>query len=355
MSYDAQSIVNPGTITDGCSSTEIANPAKSRCAPEMQRKPRVPTAADVDQDTLGGEAAFQVDRPVDITAASFPVAAPSLALSETQIAPARVMSILIVDDVAMNRDIAGSILRAAGHEVRCVACGAEAIAAIKIVEFDVVLMDVRMPVMGGLKATRRIRGLEGRRGLVPIVALTAQDFPEQIEECRKAGMNGHVSKPFDPDKLAAAVVSASLAGSGRGQPRDPEFTMVSIPASIARGVGPELRVIDHETFKRTASFLAPKAVTTYLRKITEFAKTLLVMLDGPEIPEFTDDEFAGAAHIVAGTAGMFGFERITVASRQFERATECGTSEIAPSAEALSAAIKATLPELRSRMAAVDH
>jgi CheY-like chemotaxis protein len=167
--------------------------------------------------------------------------------------------------------------------------------------------------------------------------------------CRNAGMNSHVSRPFDPDQLAAAVVSATLAGS------DPEFTTVSIQASLARGVGSELRVIDLETFKRTASFLAPKVVTSYLRKITEFAKALLVMLDGPEIPEFNNDEFAGAAHIVAGTAGMFGFERITVASRQFERATECGTSEIAPSAEALSAAIKATLPELRSRMAAVDH
>jgi CheY-like chemotaxis protein len=341
--------------TDGCSSKEIANPAESRSVPEMKRKPRLATIAEADQDTLDGETVFEVDRPVDITAASFPLAAPSPALPETQIALARVMSILIVDDVAMNRDIAGSILRAAGHEVTCVACGAEAIAAIKVTEFDVVLMDVRMPVMDGLEATRRIRGLEGRRGLVPIVALTAQDFPAQIEACQKAGMNGHVSKPFDPDNLAAAVVRATLAGSVRGRPRDPEFTTVSIPASIARGVGSELRVIDLETFKRTASFLAPRAVAAYLRKIAALAKALLVMLDGPEIPEYTDDEFAGAAHIVAGTAGMFGFERITVASRQFERATERGTSEAAPFAGALSAAIKATLPEIRSQTVAAVY
>jgi hypothetical protein len=214
-------------------------------------------------------------------------------------------------------------------------------------------MDVRMPGMDGLEATRHIRAMDGGRGLVPIVALTAQDFPEQIEECRKAGMNGHVSKPFDPDKLAAAVIRAAMAGSAQDSACDPLFTTVSVTAPIARGGDPELRVINLETFRRTASFLAPKAVASYLRKITALAKALLVMLDGPDIPESTGNEFAGAAHIVAGTAGMFGFERLTVVSREFERATECGTSETRP-AESLRAAIKDTLPEIRRRMLAVE-
>jgi Hpt domain len=108
-------------------------------------------------------------------------------------------------------------------------------------------------------------------------------------------------------------------------------------------------------FKRTASFLAPKALAAYLRKITTLAKALLAMLDGSDIPEWTENEFAGAAHIVAGTAGMFGFERLTVASRRFERATEYGTLEAPPLAEALSAAIKATLPEIRSRTVAAVY
>jgi CheY-like chemotaxis protein len=355
MPYTARSIENGGTITDAFGSTEIvenegggqANLPKPGSVAEIRRIPRLPT--NVDGGEANGERVFRLEFPLDIDAASLPLAGPSLALSNAQTVPTRVISVLIVDDVAMNREIAGSILRAAGYQVTCVAGGAEAIAAIKAREFDVVLMDVRMPVMDGLEATRHIRGLQGRRGLVPIVALTAQDFPEHIEECRQAGMNGHVSKPFDPDKLAAAVVRATLVGSAQDNPREPVFTTVSTSASIARGVGSELRVIDLEMFKRTASFLVPKAVAAYLRKIATLAKALLAMLDGPDVPEWTEDEFAGAAHVVAGTAGMFGFERLTVASRQFERATECCMSDAPPLAEALSAAIKATLPEIRSR------
>jgi CheY-like chemotaxis protein len=286
---------------------------------------------------------------MDNPGASFSSAAPCLALVDTPIAPTNVMSVLIVDDVAMNRDVAGSILRAAGYEVVGVSGGAEAVAAIKVAAFDVVLLDVRMPDMDGLEATRRIRALDGRRGLTPIVALTAQDNPDEIEQCRQAGMNGHVSKPFDPDELVAAVVRARLAGPIQGTAREPEFMTVSAPVATSQATGLEVPLIDLETFRRTASFLAPKALASCLQKITALAKALQVMLDGPEIPEYDPDEFAGAAHVVAGTAGMFGFERLTAASRQFERAKECGTSETAPLAEALSAAIVATLPEIHSR------
>jgi CheY-like chemotaxis protein len=73
-------------------------------------------------------------------------------------------------------------------------------------------MDVRMPEMDGLEATRRIRALSGKRGQVPIVALTAQTFQEQLEECRQAAMDGYLPKPFNPDALLAAVVRASVQG-----------------------------------------------------------------------------------------------------------------------------------------------
>jgi PAS domain S-box-containing protein len=134
---------------------------------------------------------------------------------DRSLSPGRALHVLIADDVAMNCDIAAAFLRAAGHKETCVNDGAAAVVAAAITDFDVVLMDVRMPVMDGLEATRRIRRLGGTRGQVPIVALTAQAFAEQVEECRKAGMNDHVSKPFDPDTLVAAVVRAAV-------PRPPE-------------------------------------------------------------------------------------------------------------------------------------
>ncbi len=133
-----------------------------------------------------------------------------LNVAEGQKAPEAVpaLHVLVVDDVLMNREIAKSFLHAAGFRVTCVESGAEAIAEVAIKDFDVVLMDVRMPVMDGLEATRRIRVLDGARGQVPVVALTAQVFAEQIAECHKAGMNSHLAKPFSPDMLLAAVAQA---------------------------------------------------------------------------------------------------------------------------------------------------
>jgi CheY-like chemotaxis protein len=119
------------------------------------------------------------------------------------------LNVLLVDDIAMNRDIAASFLRKAGHMTTCVKSGAAAVAAVARTDFDIVLMDVRMPEMNGLEATRLIRALGGRRGTVPIIALTAQTFAEQVAECHKAGMDGHVAKSFDLETLLSAVVQAT--------------------------------------------------------------------------------------------------------------------------------------------------
>jgi CheY-like chemotaxis protein len=82
-------------------------------------------------------------------------------------------------------------------------------------------MDVRMPGMDGLEATRRIRALDGARGQVPIVALTAQAFTDQVAECREAGMGSHLAKPFDPNALLAVVVQAVRADQRQREGRGP--------------------------------------------------------------------------------------------------------------------------------------
>jgi PAS domain S-box-containing protein len=161
------------------------------------------------EDNPGGGSVFWLELPQDpITTSQAPITT-SLPIVSSPPAP---LHVLVVDDIAMNRDIAGAFLSAAGHAVTDVNGGAEAVAAVANSEFDVVLMDVRMPEMDGLEATRRIRMLGGARGCVPIVAMTAQVFTQQIEECRKAGMDSHLPKPFTPDMLLAAVAQAAQAG-----------------------------------------------------------------------------------------------------------------------------------------------
>jgi two-component system, sensor histidine kinase len=104
--------------------------------------------------------------------------------------------VLVVDDMVTNRDIARAFLRVAGYQVDCVENGEKAIAAAAAKDYDVVLMDVHLPGMDGMEASRRIRALTGARGQVPIIALTARVLAQQVEECRKAGMDSYLGKPF---------------------------------------------------------------------------------------------------------------------------------------------------------------
>ncbi len=124
------------------------------------------------------------------------------------------LRLLVVDDIDMNRDIASAFLCAGGHQVTLAETGEAAVAAVAAEQFDVVLMDVCMPGMDGLEATRRIRALPADRCHVPIVALTAQVFAEQIEQCRSAGMNSHLAKPFAYEALLASVAQAAAAREG---------------------------------------------------------------------------------------------------------------------------------------------
>ncbi|WP_372617225.1 response regulator [Falsiroseomonas sp.] len=127
-------------------------------------------------------------------------AAPVGALSS--VPPRRV---LVVDDVAANRLVARVLLEGAGHAVELASDGAEAVEAVRQGEFDLVLMDVHMPGIDGLEATRRIRALDGAGRHVPIIALTADALRDQVAQCLAAGMDGHLAKPLDRAALMAAL------------------------------------------------------------------------------------------------------------------------------------------------------
>lgn len=110
--------------------------------------------------------------------------------------------ILVVEDDEVNLMIAELILGREGYEVEKVNNGEEAIEILKVHSFDMILMDIEMPIMDGLEATSVIRKMEGGQN-IPIIALTAHSMPEKIEEFRNAGMDSHITKPIDQDKLKA--------------------------------------------------------------------------------------------------------------------------------------------------------
>ena len=134
-------------------------------------------------------------------------AAPTQADAEAEIdvAPFHQPRVLLAEDNAINTLLATTLLDAAGCQVETVVQGAEALEAVQIRHFDLILMDVSMPVMDGLEATRRIRALAGRAGSTPIVAMTANAMASDRDNCIDAGMNDFVSKPFEADAFLRVV------------------------------------------------------------------------------------------------------------------------------------------------------
>jgi len=126
-------------------------------------------------------------------------------------APGRPAAVLVVDDHPVNREVARIMLEAFGCEVVEVCDGQEALDAVSGRPFDLVLMDVRMPRMDGLEATRRIRAMPGPESRLSIVAMTADAMPEDVARCREAGMNAHLAKPINQAGLVGAV-NRALAG-----------------------------------------------------------------------------------------------------------------------------------------------
>ena len=125
--------------------------------------------------------------------------------------PNRPLRILLAEDNVVNQKVALGLLQR-HHQVIVVDNGTNALAEVESSTFDVVLMDMRMPEMDGLEATRAIRALSGNKGNVPIIAMTANSLDGDRERCLAVGMNDYVSKPIDPTALFAALARQTANG-----------------------------------------------------------------------------------------------------------------------------------------------
>jgi signal transduction histidine kinase/CheY-like chemotaxis protein len=240
----------------------------------------------------------------------------------------RSLRVLVADDVAANRMVARAMLVAAGHRVDSASDGAEAVAAVEREAYDVVLMDVQMPVMDGLEATRRIRMMEGTRRAIPILAVTASALPEQVQACRDAGMDGHLAKPIDRENLLSAV--ARLAAGGTLQ-----------AAQHARPQELRQPLLDKGALRNLASDLGPTADMV----ITEFVAELRLGYETLSTPDIARDmpRLRNAGHRLLGAARTLGARRLGAATEAMQADIHAGRDPAAALRVVLEVAA-ATLP-----------
>ena len=132
-------------------------------------------------------------------------------------APARLLRVLLAEDTPANQKVVTFILNKRGHHVEVAENGQQALTAVCQQDFDVVLMDLQMPVMDGFQATQAIRKLaDPRRARLPIIAVTAHALKGDAERCLAAGMDGYLSKPVQREELLELIERLAGAGAAQG-------------------------------------------------------------------------------------------------------------------------------------------
>jgi PAS domain S-box-containing protein len=235
--------------------------------------------------------------------------------------------ILLAEDVEVNQEIARAVLESAGHSVDVVSDGSEAVMAVQERAYDLVLMDVQMPLVDGVMATHRIRELDGPARDVPIIAMTANVLPEQVAKFRRAGMNGHVGKPFKRDELYGAIERA-LNRTG------PEMQAVSASPATAS--------VDPEVFEGLREIMGQAGIGRLLDTLEERLKTLLAGMPGRSADR---QGLARDAHTLVSACGMLGFLPLSGLFRELEEAC-LRDDELAPALQRLRVAVQTTLGEI---------
>jgi CheY-like chemotaxis protein len=204
--------------------------------------------------------------------------------------------------VEIHQEVAHAILEAAGHHVDVVGNGRDAVVRIETNAYDLVLMDIQMPKLDGIDATKEIRALPIPNSAVPIIALTANVLPQQIASFKAAGMQDHVCKPFKRADLLDAVDRI-----GRHD---------SVERNIARL---DEQALDTAAFDELVQLLGKELMEIQLRALVKQLEHFLQKSrNGPEINLVRD------AHQLVSSGGMLGFSELSASCRAFEIALVTG-------------------------------
>ena len=276
------------------------------------------------------------------------VAEPSSAPEPTRSAPAAEptapsardeLPILLVDDSEPNRLVAMALLSKAGYRIEAAENGVQAVSAARHKPYGLVLMDVAMPEMDGLEATRAIRDLPGERGRVPIVAMTAGAFSQDRERCLQAGMDDYLTKPLVRTELFRVVerwFRRDPAPAGQEEAAD-------LPARAS--------LLDDAVLERLEEDVGSDRLPGMLQIFAAEARRLVAGIEGA-VARGDLDAARNHAHTLKGSAGTFGAPALQSAALALERAAAEGNADLTRlRLPTLTAAARGSLDLVTKRLA----
>ncbi|MBL8671682.1 MAG: PAS-domain containing protein [Alphaproteobacteria bacterium] len=277
-----------------------------------------------------------IDKPVrthalDVALREVTSATARRAAMRLKAADLRPLRILVAEDNVTNQRVIQALLQKLGHRADLVANGREALEAVQQVPYDLVLMDVRMPEMDGIEATRAIRDLPDQAGRIPIIGLTANVMRSDLDAYRAAGLNEVLSKPIDRSQLEQLLARWTPEAAPRApQPARPSAevhssTIADMVASIGREMTLSLVVDVCADARKHAAMLAE------------------------EIAKGDEADVVGPVHALSSLLATFGLRHLASLAQAAEVAARSGAqAEAMDAARSLSAGIETGLNSLQA-------
>ncbi len=255
------------------------------------------------------------------------------------------LHILIADDSLITHTIGRAILRKAGHTVDVVDNGREAVTAVRDQAFDLVLMDIQMPELDGVGATRAIRTLPEPNRRIPIIALTVNSTPEQLAGYRSVGMDGYIVKPFTSGSMMSEI--RRVLSPGASQPNAPNAPgPASIPKESESTHWHDLGIFDDGQMASLRECLGQEGFRDLLGNISAAL--------APEVDAIKSalnrgafEEVSGLAQRLRGDAAIVGAQRVARFAKFLSRKID--TDKVPGVVEDMEAIYQETLADLRSR------
>ncbi len=234
----------------------------------------------------------------------------SVSCAASIVPPTRSLRVLVAEDTPANQALVRAVLEKMGHTVQIVGDGGEAVEALRHRNFDVVLMDVQMPIVDGYEATRRIRNLPDAMASIPIIGVTAFARDADRLAVLGSGMNEYLSKPFRLSTLAAALRKVT-----EGSSPAPEDVLETEGSHAVQN-------FDANTLD---SLLAVVGAKTFKELIDEFMTSLDTLLKNLETAIAARDckAIRNIAHRLVGVVGQYGGKAAAEAARTLEFAPAC--------------------------------